>query len=63
MLICKIIQLEDILMLERISFDQFLLIQNYSDSSLLPVKSTKMIYVELSDISKKAINYIIKTDM
>src|SRR6266542_850513 len=63
MLICKIIQLENISMLERINLDQFLLIQNCSDSSLLLVKSTKMIYVELSDISEKAIDYAIKTDM
>jgi len=50
-------------MLKRISLDQFLLIQNYSDSSLLPIKLTKMIYTELSNISKKAIDYTIKTDM
>ena len=63
MLIYKIIQLENIPMLKRISFDQFLLIWNYSNSSLLPVKSTKMIYTELSSILKKAIDYVIKTDM
>ncbi len=63
MLIYKITQLEDISMLKRISLNQFLLIQNYLDSSLLPVKSIKMIYIELSNISKKAINYVIKTDM
>lgn len=62
--ICKTTQLEDTPMLERISLDQFLLIRNYSDNTLLlPVKSTKMIYAELSGISKKAIDYAIKTDM
>ncbi len=50
-------------MLERISFNQFLLIQNYLNSSLLSIKSTKMIYAELSDISKKIIDYVIKTNM
>ncbi len=63
MLICKTTQLEDISMLERISLDQFLLIRNYSNSFLLPIKLTKMIYAKLSGILKKIIDYTIKTNM
>jgi hypothetical protein len=61
--ICNTTQLEDSLKLKTINLDQFLLIRNYLASPQSPVKSTRMIYIELSEISKKAICYTIKTDM